>query len=366
MKGAVFLSEPVVRDILVNLSRTEILGIQTEFTKALSDVSLGEERKYQPAVSHVNRPNGQRTLFRPFTSPTSVGTKIVVEPAPGPTGERPPIHGIVTLCDQSGIPAGILGAEELTGFRTALSPMVPYMWRARTDKIVVFGAGMQALWHIRLALALRGSEIGSITVVNRSISRAEALLTKVQAENEERWGSRCEFRYLDPNGAGYENELETHVSHADAIFCTVRSTNSLFPARLVTKERPDGQGPFVSAVGSWQSSMIELDPAILQHAASLMHDGGSGAVLTDDRDSSLKNSGEVVQSGLKGEDIVEVADALEVRRQGAGGSDRPQLGKALEEGLLVYKCIGVSVTDLTVGNAILSIAKEKGVGVPLN
>lgn len=366
MENAVFLSESVVRDVLINLSRDEIISIQNELTKSISDVSLGEEGQYQPEVSHVNRPNGQRTLFRPFTSPTSVGTKMVVEPAPGPSGERPPIHGIVAVCDQNGLPTGILGAEELTGFRTALSALVPYMWRARTDKIVVFGAGMQALWHIRLALALRGSEIESITVVNRSVSRAEALLVKVRAENEERWGSRCTFHCLDPNGASYDAEVETHLSQANAIFCTARSTAPLFPARLVTQERPDGHGPLVTAVGSWQSSMLELDPAILQHAAGLMHAGRSGAVLSDDRDSALKNSGEIVQSGIKGEDIVEVAEALEVRRQGASVPNRPGLSKTFEEGLLVYKCIGVSVTDLAVGNAILSIAKAKGMGIPLN
>lgn len=365
MANAVFLSESVMRDILVNLTRDEIIAIQNELAKSLSDVSLGDEAAYQPDAGHVNRPNGQRTLFRPFTSPTSVGTKIVVEPAPGPSGERPPIHGIVVVCDQDGVPTGILGAEELTGFRTALSAMVPYMWRRRTGSVVVFGAGMQALWHIRLALALRGSEIETITVVNRSISRAQVLLEKVRAENQERWGSQCTFHCLDPSGPGYDNKLETHLSGADVIFCTVRSTKPLFEARLVTQGRSDDHGAFLSAVGSWQSSMMELDPALLQHAAGMMRSIKPGAVVADDRDSALKNSGEIVQSGISGEDIVEVAQALEVRRQGAG-SDRPQLGKALEEGLLVYKSIGVSVTDLSVANAILELAKRKGLGVPLN
>ena len=159
---------------------------------------------------------------------------------------------------------------------------------------------MQALWHIRLALALRGSEVKSITVVNRSFSRAEALLAKVRTENEQKWGSRCTFHYLDPNGTDYEDEIEAHLFRANAIFCTVGSTNPLFAARFVIQERPDGHRPLISAVGSWQSSMIELDPAILQHAASLMRAGRSGAVLADDRDSGLKNSGEIVQSMIGG------------------------------------------------------------------
>ena len=366
MESAVFLNESVVRDILINLSRDEIIAIQNELTKSLSDVSLGEEGAYQPNASHINRPNGQRTLFRPFTSPTNVGAKIVVDPAPDPSGRRPPIHGIMAVCDQNGIPTGIMGAEELTGFRTALSAMVPYVWRRRTSSIVIFGAGMQALWHARLVLALRGSEIKSITFVNRSVSRAQALLGKVQAENQERWGSPCTFHCVDPNGADYDEELEKLLPSADAIFCTVGSTEPLFPARLVTQERPDEHGPLVSAVGSWQSTMIELDPAILHHAAGLMHRHKAAAVLTDDRESALKNSGEIVQSGIGWEDIAEVAQALEVRRQGVSGSGEPTLIKALEEGLLVYKCIGVSVTDLSVGSAVLNLAKKKGIGLPLN
>lgn len=363
MVSAVYLSEAMIRSILLNLTKDEITAIQTELEKSLSGVTLGNEGAYQPEASHANRPNGQRTLFRPFTSPTSVGTKIIVEPAPGPSGERKPIHGIVAVCDQNGLPTGILGAEELTGFRTALSAMVPYTWRRRTAGVLVFGAGMQALWHIRLALALRGSEIESITVVNRSVGRAQGLLERVQAENKERWSSKCEFHCLDPNSPDYDSELGMSLSSADVIFCTVASTELLFEARLVTQARTDENGPFLSAVGSWQSTMIELDPAILQHAANLGRDGKPGAVIADDRDSSLKNSGEVVQSGIGAEDVVEVAEALEVRK--GTGSDRQQLRRALEEGFLVYKSIGVSVTDLSVANAILEVAKRKGLGVPL-
>ena len=34
-------------------------------------------------------------------------------------------------------------------------------------RIVVFGAGKQALWHVRLALALRGDEIKHSAIVNQ-------------------------------------------------------------------------------------------------------------------------------------------------------------------------------------------------------
>ena len=359
MENAVYLSESVVRDILIGLSRDEIIGIQDELIKSLSEVSRGGEGAYQPSASHVNRLNGQRTLFRPFTSPTNVGIKIIVTPAPMPSGKTPPLHGIVVICDQDGIPVGILGAEELTGFRTALSAMVPYMWRRRTDSILVFGAGMQALWHIRLALALRGSEIKSIAVVNRSAARAHALLAQVQKENHDRWGSPCTFHCLKSESAEYESELETRLSNADVVFCTVNSAEPLFPAHRVTHRRPANQGPLVSAVGSWQSSMMELDPAILQHAADLMHGGKPGVVLVDDREACLRNSGEIVQSRLTGEDMVEVAEALEVRDQETSRGNRPHMIEAFEEGFLAYKCIGVSVTDLSVGKAILHLAKKK-------
>ncbi|KAL1846670.1 hypothetical protein Daus18300_014187 [Diaporthe australafricana] len=361
------LSDKAVHDILIDLPRADILGLRDTLAQCLVDFSTGQERRHQPAAGIVNRPEGQRCLFRPFTSATSVGTKLIVQPAPSSSLRG--LHGVLALCDQHGLPAGVLNAGEVTGYRTSMSAIIPWLWRRRTDNIVVFGAGTQALWHLRLALALRGDEIRSVSVVNRSADRAAQMIETLRVENEARWKSAATIEYVDPSRPDYDAWLESNLAVADAVFCTVATTAPLFPSRYVTGEQRERQ-PYVSAVGSWQPTMIELDPSLLQHAAGRVDHGfrwaegsggGGGAVLVDDREGALQHAGEVVESKLGAENLAELGQVEELRRR----ADNPELLRWLEDGLLVYKSIGVSMTDLAAGNAILALAEKRGVGITI-
>ncbi|KAF4472796.1 pfs ankyrin repeats & 6-phosphofructo-2-kinase [Fusarium albosuccineum] len=114
--------------------------------------------------------------------------------------------------------------------------------------------------------------------------------------------------------------------------------------------------------------MIELDPALLHHGIAA--EGGynpasgenKGVVLVDDRDYALKNSGEVVQSKVTGEDLVELGQIVALRKgrtQPLNDKHLDDTNKFISEGFVVYKSIGVSLTDLTAGNAVLALSKKK-------
>ncbi|KAM5346362.1 hypothetical protein ACJ41O_009367 [Fusarium nematophilum] len=372
MSNLLVLSDAVVHNLLISLSRDEILSFQGKLESSLVEFSTGQEREYQPTPDFVNRPTGQKTLFRTFSSPDAVGTKIVVTPAPvqDPNGSLvyPQLHGILALCDSSGLPTGLINAEEVTGFRTTLSALIPYMWRRNTENVVVFGAGKQALWHSRLALALRGDEIKSVTIVNRSAARAHSLVKQVEEENAKHWKSPASLAVLDPSQDDYEQRLEVLLGGADVVFCTVGSTKPLFSLKSILGENTRSRLPFVSGIGSWQADMLELDPEMLRHAAgradsySPHGDSTSGSILVDDRDECLVKSGEVIQSGLKAERMIEVGEILTWQR-GEPGESQERLRTWLGEGFVVYKGIGVSVTDLASGNAILELARARNVGV---
>lgn len=365
MSGFRVLSDDVVHDILINLSKPDILRLRDSLLECLMDISTGLERQYQPEVGVVNRPEGQRCLFRPFSSSTSFGTKVIVTPAPSSSAAGS-LHGIIAVCDQDGHPTGVINAEEVTGYRTALSALIPYMWRRHTDNIVVFGAGKQALWHLRLALALRGDEITTITIVNRSEQRAQQLITTIKEENQARWKSPSTFEYLDPSLSDYQARLQYRLAVCDAIFCTVGTTAPVFPSQYVTNGKRN-RYPYISAVGSWQEDMMELDPELLVYAIknadeSLRQGSGSKvAVLVDDRTSALKHSGEIVQSKVATEHLVEIGEVETSRRLGQNN----HWLSSLEDGLLIYKSIGVSTTDLAIGNAILAFAEEQSVGIEI-
>lgn len=363
MGGFRVLSDNAVHDILINLPRADILGFRDTLAQCLVNFSTAQERKFQPPAGIVNRPEGQRCLFRLFTSSSNVGAKVIVSPAPSSPAAASGLHGMIALCDQDGLPAGVLNAGEVTGYRTSLGALIPWLWRRRTDNVVVFGAGKQALWHLRLALALRGDEIRSVSVVNRSAGRGRQLVETLGRENRERWGSAATLEYVDPSRPDYDAWLESNLAVADAVFCTVGTTEPLFPAKYVTGEKRERQ-PYVSAVGSWQPNMIELDPALLQHVVARPDlgfrwaEGSGGVVLVDDREGTSDHAGEIVASKLKAENLVEVGEVEDLRRR----ADNPDLVRWLEDGLLVYKSVGVSMTDLAAGNAILALAEKRGAG----
>jgi len=113
--------------------------------------------------------------------------------------------------------------------------------------------------------------------------------------------------------------------------------------------------------------MVELEHALLHHAISA-NDGynsvtgeSRGVVLTDDRDFALQNCGEFVNSGIPAKDVVELGEII-VLKKGKGKSKQGRIDKTIKfisEGLVAYKSIGVSLTDLTVSNAILELVKNK-------
>ncbi|KAJ6000612.1 hypothetical protein N7481_001021 [Penicillium waksmanii] len=374
------LGDSAIRQLLLGLSRDEIKSIQRDIEDSLISICPGNESDYQPSPGIINRPDGQKVLFRPFTSPDNVGTKIIVHPAPAsePSGStaasrnQQALHGIIVLVDKCGFPTGVLNAEEITGYRTTMSTMIPYSWRCHTEHILIFGAGKQALWHSRLALALRGDEIKSITIVNRSLDRAQELIQTVNEENSSYWKSSCQLKLLVPTQEGFELQLQKLLVEADAIFCTVPSREPIFAMAALNLEGRS-RSPFISAVGSWQPDMIEVDPAILHHVTETRgfnkNDGilSSGAVIVDDDEHALIHAGEIVQSGLNKDQILGIGQVLSWKREESLGTEATQdLNWWLAEGLVVYKSIGVSVTDLVAGNAILALAAKKNLGTSIS
>ena len=370
---------------IINLTRDEILALQRQLAQSLKDFSVGEERKYQVSSSVSARPSGDRTLFRPFTSPTSVGVKIMVTPmatmdssstskehsTESLTPAKRPLKGIVALCDNEGAPTGVIDGKEITGYRTSLNALIGYARRKETANIVVFGAGKCAIWHIRLALALRGDEIKRITVVNRSRDTAEAMISQIQGENRKIWKSGANLEYFSSSAESYEQDLGSLIGSADVIFCTVLSRNILFPARHATQRAGTARGIYISAVGSWQPDMIELDPELLKYVANSR--GGfrnsrseSSTIIVNDRERVIEDTGEAIQSKLSADSFLEWGEILDLEERLSTQGDHTEhklLTQWLKEGFIVYKSIGVSITDLVTGNFLLSVAKSRGLGV---
>lgn len=380
------LSDSVVKKLLGELSTANATQLLEVLGKALVQYSCQNEQEYQPHRGVVARPDGQVSLFMPATTPETIGVKIVgvspskPPPPPPPTPSsssaladssksKPPPPGLksaLTLCDASGQAFGVLNAAELTAFRTALGSMLLYRYRRATENVVVFGAGKQALWHIRLALLLRGADIRAITVVNRSRERTDQLVAAVTKERGLPAGVRLHVF------EGRDAALEALVADADAIFCTTPATAPLFPAAYLASEHARRKTRYIAAIGSYRLDMQEVDPEFLRlvvdpssvlsaTAAGSATTYRGGVVAVDSRGGCLQEAGELVKAGISPDKMAEVGRLLHAKSD--AGGDSAELDAWLENGLVVYKSVGVGIMDIAIGRQLLDLAKSRDLGV---
>ncbi|KAM5354120.1 hypothetical protein ACJ41O_000770 [Fusarium nematophilum] len=362
------LSDSNVKHILDTLSSSDVTDLVSALEQALIQYSCNNEQQYQPHRAVVNR-NDQVSLFMPATTDQLLGVKIVgitptrEETSASAGGPPPGLKSVLTLCDDTGQAFGTLNAAALTAFRTALGSMLAYRFRRNTENIVVFGAGKQALWHIRLAILLREKDIKTITIVNRSAQRTQQLIDSLKSDPQTPWPSHIDLEVFDPQG-DREAALESLVVDADVFFFTTPSTQPLFPAKFLTSDKALRKTRFIGAIGSYRLDMQEIDPELLKQVvdpasvfASASYKGGSVAV--DSREGCLQEAGELVKAEIPTDKMLEIGQLLQIKN-----TEKPEdLERWLETGFVIYKSVGVGVMDLAIGQELLRIAKERNIGI---
>ena len=355
------LSDNDVKAILSSLSREDVSKVADDFIQSLVQYSCHNEAQYQPERAVIKR-GDHSSLFMPATTPAHIGVKIVgISPAKPPSPDEKPKPGLqatLTVCDAGGKAVGVLNAAEITAFRTALGSILLYRLRKRTENIVVFGAGAQARWHIRLALILRGDEIKKITIINRGKARTDELVAGLK---ETGVPSHVALEVKQE-----EQSLEDLLVEADVIFCGVPSTTPLFPAGYLTSEKARQKTRYISAIGSYRLDMQEIDPELLKIIADpqgLFKDQVyQGKVAVDSAEGCLVESGELDRAEIRKDGMLEVGKIQELRESGSSDG----LKEWLEDGFVVYKSVGVGIMDIAIGSKLLDLAKEKGRGVHLD
>jgi ornithine cyclodeaminase/alanine dehydrogenase-like protein (mu-crystallin family) len=354
------LSDNDVKAILRSLSQEDVTDVADDFIQGLVQYSCQNEVQYQPERAIIRRAD-QLSLFMPATTPAHIGVKIVgISPAKPPSPDEKPKPGLqatLTICDAQGLAVGVLNAAEITAFRTALGSILLYRLRRRTENIVVFGAGAQARWHIRLALILRSDEIKKITIVNRSKDRTEELISGLKEIGVP--------PHVTLEAKLEADSLEDLVVESDVIFCGVPSTTPLFPASYLTSEKARRKTRYISAIGSYRLDMQEIDPELLKilvDPQGIFKDKVyEGKVAVDSAEGCLLEAGELDQAKVRKDGMLEVGQIQQWRDSGAPDG----LETWLEDGFVVYKSVGVGIMDIAIGSKLLEMAKEKGKGMHL-
>lgn len=380
--GLLVLSNTVVRSLLMDLTKDDLTRMKEALERALLDYSLGGKEtcgaaRYQPPRSVIRRPTERVSFFLPAVSDTVASIKLLGSSPVGASARKDATsaatsstqptapRGAVLMLDPEGNGIAVVGAEELTGFRTSLAALLLFNRRQNVSNIVVFGAGKQAEWHIRLALLLRGAEVRTITIVNRSRKRAKALLDQLSQMTASSCGSNVGFHLLDTSSESYELDLQLLLREAHAVFCTTASTRPLFSAQSIIRNYNSVcKGPYIAAIGSYQPIMLELPPGLVRHAAESHGSNNDAGIVVDSKKAALHEAGDIIQAHVKEEQLIEIGEILGYLASSLskGESENGHFGRWLGEGLVIYKGIGCGVMDIAVAQVLVSIARERGLG----
>lgn len=123
--------------------------------------------------------------------------------------------------------------------------------------------------------------------------------------------------------------------------------------------------------------MVELHPEVLKQAVAQEHKHHhhrhaekGGVVVVDSLEACMKEAGEVIQAGLGSEDLVEVGELVMVKKAAMkdiemGGEGEKGLKRWLEGGNVIYKSVGLGIMDLCVGEDLVMLARERGIGTTI-
>ncbi|KAJ6102037.1 hypothetical protein N7486_004464 [Penicillium sp. IBT 16267x] len=359
-------------------ARNSVASISSE----MSDLSVGSSQEDGGSVSPTaskdsggNSTDSSTLLTGCVNQQPVISKTLGAWPGAGTRDTSP--RGSVTLLDGESLPIALINAHELTAFRTALASLMIFNKRKKVRTLLVFGAGTQAYWHIRLALTLRGDDIHRVYIVNRSFERAANLLRDIYLPENSDWRRDVKFSAVSSDFGDYLRILKEHVRKADVIFCCTPSLTPLFPAEFLTSREGRQKGRLIIAVGSYKAHMAELHPDILRDEVNVTpphrhfhkHTRRSGVVVVDSLDAAIKEAGEIIQAGVKPQQLVELGELLMVRHatlNDDGQSEEKGLTEWLEKGNVIFKSVGLGLMDLVTGGDLVGLARERNLGTTVD
>ncbi len=240
-------------------------------------------------------------------------------------------QGLIILFDpESGAPAAVLDAAEITARRTAAASAAATdaLARPAASRLALLGYGEQAAAHAHAVSHIR--DLDTITVWGRSRERAAAFAERTSRE-------------LNLPVVACASAAEA-VAKAD-IICTVTAASEPI---LTSSETPDGA--HLNVVGSSYAGPVEIDDALVARARFVADSGES--VLTQGAEFlSAKEAGLVDDSHV----VAEIGEVFLGEAEGRQFTDQ----------VTIYKSLGHVVQDLATAWDLFARAREAGKPAPL-
>jgi ornithine cyclodeaminase len=290
---------------------------------AMRALSSGETRQLLRSI--IDLEGGRAFGVMPGAMEKGTFGAKLVSVYPGSTTGGPSHQGAITLFDpDSGAPAAIVDATEVTGIRTASASAAATDALARpdADTLAILGTGEQALRHAEAIAQVR--PLRRILVWGRDRAKAQRLADSLADEKIE-----------------VAADVESAVRDADIVCTTTGATEPILLGRWVR------EGTHVNAVGSSRAGPAEIDHDLVlraryiaDHLESVLR---QGAELIRAREAGLVDDGHVAG---------EIGQVFAGTLPGRTGRDQVTL----------YKSLGHIVQDLAAGWHLVEQARRSGFG----
>ncbi|WP_049897658.1 ornithine cyclodeaminase family protein [Nesterenkonia massiliensis] len=261
-------------------------------------------------------PDGE-FLLMPTNATPMTGVKVATIAPLNKDKNLPKIQALYILFDADSLsPVAIVEGTELTAIRTPASTLAAVKHLVAADssfpkapRILVFGAGVQALNHVRASLTVYPA--ASFGVVGRTASRTTQLIETLTNE-----------------GVEVQQEEPSAVANYDIILCVTSSSEPVFDGRL-----PQDHA-VVASVGQHGLNAREVDTALVLRSD----------VYVEGRASSWRESGDLALardiSEWQAMDLANIQDL--VRGEFTRNLGRPAL----------YTGVGMAWEDLALATVI--------------
>ncbi|KAI6106082.1 hypothetical protein EDD16DRAFT_1632108 [Pisolithus croceorrhizus] len=237
--------------------------------------------------------------------------------------------------EETGCVKAIVNASALTALRTAAGSVLATrsLLSKPPTSLVAFGAGKQIEAHVDLHIRAFPS-IKRFVIINRSRNmRLENLLSELRRSHP----------HVTIEGLASDDttNVRSAVSHASIICTATSSTHPLFPSEWVAP------GTHLNLVGSFKPGMVEVDCDLIKRA---------GTIVVDSAEACAVEAGELIASGLRAEDMIEIG-RLVGDRQGELGEIQMTKGD-----VTVFKSVGIGLQDVAIARYVVSKAESLAVG----
>jgi len=258
----------------------------------------------------------------------SMGMKIVSVRSKNPSNGLPLVPATILLIDPaSGVVQATLAGTYATVARTSAGPALAVQtFRSDAQHLVIFGAGQQAEFHIRLIELALGRRISRISLINRSADRANALRDKLNRNDS------MDIILLNDTDA-----VNSVLSQADVVAATTNATTPLWKDECELKK-----GCLITGIGSYTPEMQEI-PKYVVSSSHIIIDTPEAMAVGD-----LKHLG---QYPLSVHPITLAGNAF---------MDPSTIGDT--KNYIFYKAVGTAIQDVLTAEAIIKSARTLGIG----